>query len=127
MSTTRLQQFLNQHHAHAALCFRLDEELGTLHGIGWADFVLLDALASAGGALPGAQLAQVLGMSRSRFLLQLIPLEKIGLVARVAGEDGIRRVVLRAGGSSQLNAARETAAHLCSEGQGSVPRAAASN
>lgn len=113
MSSTQLQAFLTTHRSHTALCSRLDEELGTLHGMSWADLVLLDALDSAGGALPTAELAQQLGVSRSRFLLQLIPLEKIGLVGRGIGAEGTRCVTLRSIGRRQLREARETAAHLC--------------
>ena len=35
------------HQAQASLRLKLDDELGTLHGIGWDDFVLLAQLAAA--------------------------------------------------------------------------------
>ncbi len=115
MSVSPLQICLDRHHTQAALCYRLDDELGILHGMSWTDFVLLDALDSAGGVLPSAELAQKLSIPRSRLLLQLIPLEKIGLVARSSGEDGVRRVSLRPNGQRQMREARETAARLCEE------------
>lgn len=114
MNTAALQAHLARHHAHAAATFRLDDELGTLHGIAWADFVLLDALDAAGGSLCGAQLAERLGVTRSHLVLRLLPLEKVGLVARVSRPDGQRQVTLRAPGRGLLREARETAAVVCS-------------
>lgn len=113
MSRSALQGFLAQHQAHAAMTFRLDEELGTLHGLSWDDFVLLELLESAGGAQPGPQLAGRLGLARSHFILRLLPLEKVGLVTRTAGDDGQRHVALRPPGRRLLREARETAAALC--------------
>lgn len=113
MSMSPLQICLDLHHRQAALSFRLDHELGVLHGISWADLVLLNALAVAGGFLPTADLAQMLSVPRSRLLLQLMPLEKIGLIARSLGADGVRRIFLRPNGRRQLGEAEETAARLC--------------
>lgn len=115
MTASPLQACLNRHHAHAAQSFKLDEELGTLHGMSWADFVLLNALDTAGGTLPSSELAQKLSVSRSRILMQLMPLEKIGLVARTTGEDGTRLITLRPNGRKQLREARETASGICKE------------
>ncbi|OWW22278.1 MarR family transcriptional regulator [Noviherbaspirillum denitrificans] len=106
---------LEQHRKQAALCFAMDDELGIRHGMSWADFVLLDALDSAGGALPAAELAQELSMPRSRLLLQLMPLEKIGLIVRSVRNDGVRCVSLRPNGRRQVREARETAARICEE------------
>ena len=92
---------------------RLDEELGTQHGIAWSDFVLLEALDAAGGASAPAALAQRMGMTRSRFLLQVLPLEKLGLLARAPAADGQRDLLLRPPGRRLLGEARETAAMVC--------------
>jgi MarR family transcriptional regulator, organic hydroperoxide resistance regulator len=115
MSTSPLQICLDRYHRQAALSFKLDDELGILHGISWTDFVLLDALHAAGGALSTADLAQKLSVPRSRLLLQLIPLEKIGLITRSLGANGIRCVSLRPNGQRQICEAQETAARLCEE------------
>ena len=41
--------------AHASLCLKLDDELGTYHGLALADFIALRLLAQAeGGRLPVA-------------------------------------------------------------------------
>lgn len=108
-----LQTFMQRHCRHMALCTRLDEELGTLHGLSWADYSLLAALDAAGGALSTAELADTLGLARSRFLLQVLPLEKIGLIERVADAAGSRRIVLRPAGRRQMREATSTAAELC--------------
>jgi len=115
MSISPLQICLDRHHRQAVLSFKLDDELGILHGMSWEDFVLLNALDTAGGALSTADLAQKLSVPRSRLLLQLIPLEKIGLIVRGLGADGVRRISLRPNGQGKMHEARETAARLCEE------------
>jgi DNA-binding MarR family transcriptional regulator len=113
MSKEALQGCLNRHLEHAALVFVLDEELGTHHGLSWADFVLLTVLDAVGGAAPAKELARTLCMPASHLLLRLLPLEKTGLVERVAENDGKRRVTLRPQGRQLLHEARDTAADAC--------------
>ncbi len=113
MSEEALQVCLNRHLAHAALVFVLDEELGTHHGLSWADFVLLTVRDAAGGAAPATALARTLRMPASHLLLRLLPLEKTGLVERAADGDGKRRVTLRPQGRRLLHEARDTAAQAC--------------
>jgi MarR family transcriptional regulator, organic hydroperoxide resistance regulator len=108
-----LQACVQRHLKHAATVFVLDDELGTHHGLSWADFVLLTALDAAGGAAPTKALAQTLCMPASHLLLRLLPLEKTGLVERAADGDGKPRVTLRPPGRRLLNEARETAANVC--------------
>lgn len=114
MSAEALQACLERHLAHAAMVLGLDEELGSHHGLSWADFVLLTMLDAAGGAAPVSTLARGLRTPASQVLLRLLPLEKTGLVERVAGEDGTRRVTLRPQGRQLLHEARDTAANACS-------------
>lgn len=101
--------------AHASLQGKLDFELGLHHGIGFADFVLLDAIDRAdAGRLSTAQLVRPLGQTRSAVLRQVIVLEKIGLLAREDGHGG-RQVALRPAGRGVLQGARETAQSICNE------------
>lgn len=104
----QLDRYLDQ----AALAFQLDEQLGTHHGLSWSDFVLLAVLDRMDGAAPSPELAGRLGLTRARLLLQLLPLEKIGLVARDAPACGKRNVTLRPIGRRLLREARETAADV---------------
>jgi DNA-binding MarR family transcriptional regulator len=60
-------------------------------------------------------LAGRLGLTRSRLVLQLLPLEKTGPMARHAAADGNRSVTLRPGGLRLLREARDTAAAVCAE------------
>lgn len=113
MSAEALQACVDRHLAHAALVFMLDDELGTHHGLSWADFVLLTTLDAAGGAAPAMELARTLCMPASHFLLRLLPLEKTGLVERAADGDGKRCVSLRPQGRRLLLEARDTAADAC--------------
>ena len=113
MSGPALQACLAEHLRHAAKVAVLDDELGTHHGLAWADFVLLAVLDAAGGAAPAPELARSLHTPASHLLLRLLPLEKTGLVERAAGDDGKRRVTLRPQGRRLLREARDTAAHAC--------------
>ena len=113
MSKEALQACVDRHLEHAAMVFMLDDELGTHHGLSWADFVLLTVLDAAGGAAPAAALARTLCTAASHLLLRLLPLEKTGMVECVAGSDGKRRVTLRPQGRQLLAEARSTAANAC--------------
>lgn len=107
-----LQACEDLHLRHAALAFVLDDALGPHHGLSWADFVLLTVLDATGGTATATQLARSLHLPASRLLQRLLPLEKIGLVARAADGDGMRRVTLRPPGRRLLHEARDTAAQL---------------
>lgn len=113
MKDKALQACLDRHLEHAAMVFVLDEELGTHHGLSWADFVLLTVLDAAGGAAPATELAHTSCIPASHLLRLLLPLEKIGLVERAANGDGKRRVTLRPQGRRLLHEARDTAANAC--------------
>ena len=95
------------------MVYRLDDELGTHHGLSWADFVLLTALDAASEATPAKELARTLCIPASQLLLRLLPLEKIGLVQRDADSNGKRRVKLRPQGRRLLHEARYTAENAC--------------
>ncbi len=114
MSADALQICLQVHQAHARLRRKLDDELGTLHGLGFDDFVLLNALAHAGDTGLGSdELERPLGVQRSAVIRQVIALEKTGLVQRAVDVQGGRRVQLRSPGRRLLQEATETAAAIC--------------
>ena len=113
MTELALQACMDGHLAHAAMVYRLDEELGTHHGLSWADFVLLTALDAAAEATLAKELARTLSMPASQLLLQLLQLEKIGLVERAADGTGKRSVKLRPQGRRLLREARDTAENAC--------------
>lgn len=69
--------------AQAVLVRRLDTVLGGHHGISFSDFMLLHYLNRApGGRLRRVDLAERQGLTASGVTRTLLPLEKIGLVAR---------------------------------------------
>jgi len=113
MSEEALQACIRRHLTHAAEVFILDDELGTHHGLSWADFMLLTVLDAAGGTAPALELARASRMRASHLVLRLLPLEKTGLVERVADGAGNRHVTLRPPGRQLLNEARCTAAAAC--------------
>lgn len=113
MNEEALQACINQHLEHAAMVRVLDDELGTHHGLLWADFVLLTMLEAVGGTAPTSELAQTLSTPPSRLLQRLLPLEKIGLVERTVDDEGRRNVTLRPQARRRLHEARETAANVC--------------
>lgn len=69
--------------AYAVLIRRLDNALGSVHGLSFGDFMLLFHLNRApGGRLRRVDLAERLGLTASGITRTLLPLEKIGLVTR---------------------------------------------
>lgn len=121
MSAQALDLCLRTSLAHARLQLLLDDALGTWHGIGYADFIVLHTLARAeGGSLPTAALAAPLGLPVSAVVRRLIPLEKTGHIARAAG-----RVTLRPAGRAVLGEASATAGDLCARALRGLPAAAA--
>lgn len=126
MNTNGLELCLALNLAHAGLRLRLDDELGTFHGIDFKDFALLHQLAQAKDCRATLrELVRPLGMPRSALLRQLLVLEKIGLVAR-DGEGNQRAAVLRPAGRAVVDAARETIRHIAAQATTSLsPRAIA--
>ena len=69
--------------AYAVLTRRLDNALANLHGLSFGDFMVLYHLQRAPGArLRRIDLADRLGLTASGVTRTLLPLEKLGLVAR---------------------------------------------
>jgi len=69
--------------AYATLTRRLDNVLSGLHGLSFADFMILYYLERApGGRLRRGDLAERLGLTASGVTRGLLPLEKLGLVSR---------------------------------------------
>lgn len=100
--------------AHYSLCLKLDDELGTYHGLSLADFITLRLLAQAeGGRLPVAALVRPLGRQASAVMRELMRLEKTGFVQRERGPGGRHEVLLRPGGRRVLGEALVTAEQAC--------------
>lgn len=123
MTGATFDSFLRSERDRAATVFVLDEELGTHHGLSWADFVLLHDLQAGGWAEP--QLASRLGLRRSALLMRVRPLEKLGLLAR-SGEAGRPVVALRPAGHRVVREASETAAAVWAASAASHEQAGAS-
>lgn len=71
--------------AQALIVRRFDSILGNLHGLSFSDYQLLYHLQRApGGRLRRIDLAERLALTASGITRSLMPLEKIGLVARQA-------------------------------------------
>lgn len=69
--------------AQATMVRRLDQVLGSYHGISFGDFMLLNSLARApGGRMRRVDLAERQGLTASGVTRTLLPLEKIGLIER---------------------------------------------
>lgn len=69
--------------AYAVLTRRLDNALGNLHGLSFSDFMVLYHLQRASAnRLRRVDLADRLGLTASGVTRTLLPLEKLGLVAR---------------------------------------------
>lgn len=94
--------------ATAVLVRRFDTSLGSLHGISFSDYQLLNHLARApGGRLRRVDLAERVGLSASGVTRSLLPLEKIGLVTRQADPRDARvgfAVITPAGADMAIHA-----------------------
>ncbi|MES3024512.1 MAG: MarR family winged helix-turn-helix transcriptional regulator [Pseudomonadota bacterium] len=104
--------------AQASLTRRLDAALGSVHGIAFGDLVLLQHLGGAsGGRLRRVDLAERLALSASGVTRALLPLEKIGLVARQGGARDARvgYAAISNAGHGVLADAGATARMVCQE------------
>src|SRR5450830_482006 len=98
--------------AQALIVRRFDSALGNLHGLSFSDYQLLYQLQRAPGArLRRIDLAERLALTASGVTRSLMPLEKIGLVARQADQRDARvgYAVLTAAGQQLLDHASATA------------------
>lgn len=78
-----LEFFLRLARAYAVLTRRIDNALSGVHGLSFTDFMVLFHLQRASGArLRRIDLAERLGLTASGVTRTLLPLEKLGLVAR---------------------------------------------
>jgi DNA-binding MarR family transcriptional regulator len=102
--------------AHSTLTRRFDGRLGTWHGLSFGDFIVLLHLGRAADhRLRRVDLAAELGVTPSAVTRTLIPLEKIGLVARRSDVRDARvgYAVLTKSGQRLLQEALESA-HMIS-------------
>jgi DNA-binding MarR family transcriptional regulator len=121
MKTAALDDCLRISLAHASLTLKLDDVLGTFHGLSLNDFIVLRLLSQAeGGRLPLAGLMRPLGVRMSAVLRQLAPLEKTGYLQREPG----RMVVLRPAGRTLMTEAASSAEAVCSEALAAMDGAA---
>jgi DNA-binding MarR family transcriptional regulator len=82
-SVASLEFCLRLTRAYATLTRRLDNALSNLHGLSFGDFMILYYLDRASGArLRRIDLAERLGVTASGVTRSLLPMEKLGLVAR---------------------------------------------
>jgi MarR family transcriptional regulator, organic hydroperoxide resistance regulator len=109
--------------AHASLTLKLDDELGTHHGLSLADFILLRLLAMADeGRMASVDLVRPLGVQLSSVMREVVRLEKIGLVQRETSPvDSTRIIALRPAGRRVLAEALATAETLCAEALRGLP------
>lgn len=121
MKTSALDDCLRVSLAHASFTLKLDDVLGTFHGLGLGEFILLRLLSQAeGGRLPLAGLVRPLGVRMSAVVRQLAPLEKTGYLQREPG----RMVALRPAGRAQVAEAAVTAEAVCSDALAGMDAAA---
>ncbi|MFI7277681.1 MarR family winged helix-turn-helix transcriptional regulator [Streptomyces sp. NPDC049879] len=104
--------------AQTALVRRFDASLGGLHGVSLADFTTLLHLARApGGRMRRVDLAEALGLTASGVTRGLVPLERIGLVAREtdARDARVAYAALTDTGRARLTEMLATAERIAAE------------
>lgn len=110
--------------AYAVLTRRLDNKLSGVHGLSFSDFMVLYCLDRASGQrLRRIDLAERMGMTASGVTRMLLPLEKIGLVARQADPRDARVgfAILTTAGADLLGHALKSAEAICQEAIQPVP------
>lgn len=113
--SSSLQFFLNLAKLQAIMNRRFDSALG---GLGLNEFIILLALAAAPDAkMRRIDLAEKIGLTASGVTRILLPMEKIGLVAKEVNEHDARvsLVLLAPGGKRKLEEALERAELLSQE------------
>jgi DNA-binding MarR family transcriptional regulator len=124
MTIDALDLCLKLSQAHASLNLKLDDDLGTFHGLGWNDFILLRLLSrSDGGRSAVADLVRPMGLQLSAVTRQLVLMEKTGWIQREGAATGGGRghVVLRPAGRRLLDEALETAGAVCAGAISELP------
>jgi DNA-binding MarR family transcriptional regulator len=123
MKTDSIDLCLRVSLAHASLSLKLDEELGTYHGLSPADFMVLRQVSQAQcGCLPVSDLVRPMGLRLSAVMRMLLPLEKTGLVQRESSAgSGARCVAIRPAGSRLLQEALVTAEEVCKRAIAQLP------
>jgi DNA-binding MarR family transcriptional regulator len=104
--------FINMAKANAIAARRFDAHLGTHHGLGLNEFIILLHLGQAsGGKLNRTELAQKIGLTASGVTRLLAPMEKLGFIKREAAEHDARisYVAIAPGGKRLLDDALDTA------------------
>ncbi len=104
--------------AQATVVRRLDTVLGGHHGLSFGDFMLLHHLSKApGGRLRRVDLAERQGLTASGVTRTLLPMEKTGLIARLADERDARVgfAAITPAGHELLDHALLTARETCTE------------
>jgi DNA-binding MarR family transcriptional regulator len=116
--TAALEFCLRLARVQAMVVRRLDAVLGGHHGLSFGDFMLLHHLSKApGGRLRRVDLAERQGLTASGVTRTLLPMEKTGLVARMADERDARVgfAAITPAGHNLLDHALVTARETCAE------------
>jgi len=110
--------------AYANVTRRLDNALSALHGLSFADFMILHYLERAPGAkLRRVDLAERLGLTASGVTRSLLPLEKLGLISRQpdARDARVGYAVVTESGRQLLAYASTTVRSVAHEATTTVP------
>ena len=102
--------------AYAEAMRQIDARLSSIHGLSFSDFTILYHLKQAHGAkLRRIDLAERMGLTASAVTRSLLPLEKIGLVARQSDPRDARvgYACLTPAGERLFNDAIRTAESTC--------------
>jgi DNA-binding MarR family transcriptional regulator len=113
MNDAPLAALLRLARSHAAVTRKLDADLGSHHGLAFAELRLLQVLATASHArLRPTDLAAELEITGSGVTRAVLPLEKRGIVRRERDPEDARssRVVLTPAGRTLVAEALRTAA-----------------
>ena len=88
---------------HSRLLKRVESPLGSLHGLGISEYLVLDRLNSVlGKTMSRVELAEQVGMTASGVTRLLQPMEKIGLVEKQVNQRDARKSMVKLSVAGEL-------------------------
>ena len=129
-ASTSLELCVRLTRAYSVLTRRLDNKLGSVHGLSFSDFMVLSYLQRSPGArLRRVDLAERMGLTASGVTRTLLPLEKLGLIAREIDQRDARigYALLTEAGQQLLANAAVSAEVVCQDATQLVPAGDLSN
>lgn len=98
MSTKNFELLNTILNSHSRVSKKIEQTLGSLHGLGLSEYLVLKHLANDHVAISRINLAELIGLTASGVTRLLNPMEKIGLIKREINERDARLSLVKISG-----------------------------